>query len=376
MRWLSENLEVQKTLWETLDQSRVFYQILRKESRHGFDVFSRKTLQEEKPGGLYLCRAEEGEAEVILQKSYAFRSISRPFLAKCVDCHRIPAKASEKGGVFFHFDGGKEMMPVTAADFRAVLEILQKVAEEELPVGYLTPRRFWKVDGEVQLLPDETWGEGMTLGVEMEELLRIWEIPPLTCRRRGNRYFFQWEPPLFGQLRLFTVNRTLPQTLRQQSFWPGKIPPWSGEMTATGEGCEVELPPHEVKRILPILDGGGIGRIGRAFRVGGPEEVTLRQYYFDEGDLVLEFDWPEEIYHAILLFRHDRFAHGVQDGRVFTHERSNPLIPKRIPLQEFAGWPTIHLQIYSRVRTQTGDLFSIGRRAGSRLVIQREEIEE
>lgn len=373
MQWLCENFEIQKVIWENPDKSCGFYQILRKDARLGFDVFSRKMPNEKRFGGLFLYRTEKEDVEKMLQKGSLFRTRTRPFLAKCVDCNRIP----EKGGVYFHFDGGKEIMPVSAADFRTVLEILQEVAKEDLPVGCLTPRRFWKVDGVVQLLPDETWGETMTLGLEMEELLRSWEIPPLTCRRRENRYFFQWEKPLFGQLRLFAVNRTLPQALRQQSFWAGKIPDtWAGEIVAAGEGCEVELPPHQIERILPILDGGGIGRMGRVFRVGGPEEVTLRQYYFDEGDLVLEFNWPETIYHAILLFRHDRFAHGVRDGRVFTHERSNPLIPKRISLEEFRGWPQIYLQIYSRVRTSSGDLFSIGRRAGSRLVVSREAMEE
>lgn len=376
-RWLTDHFEIQQTLWQNPDQSQVFYQIFRKEIRHGFEVFSRKISKKDRPDGLYLCWAEKEKAEAILQQGYQFRTLSRPFLTRCVDCGRIPTQDSEKDGVYFHLEGGKVIETVSETDFKEILKIVQEATKEKLAVGDLTPRRFWKVDGKVQLLPDETWGETMTLGMEMEEWLREWELPPLSCRRRRNRYFFQWNKPSFGQIHLFRINRTLPRTLRQQSFWTGTIPAeWDGKIPGSGESCELDLSPHEVERILPILDGGGIGRIGRVFRIGGPEELTLQQHYLDEGDLVLEFQWPEEIYHAILLFRHDRFARGVKDGRVFTHERSNPLLPKRISLKEFQDWPKIYLQIYSRVRTAEGDLFSIGCRAGSRLVIGREEIEE
>ncbi len=126
-------------------------------------------------------------------------------------------------------------------------------------------------------------------------------------------------------------------------------------------------------RLCGIRILGSWARPGRIFRVGGPEDVTFFDIYRDEESLVLDLDWPDQIDRAQIIASPKEFPAGPQlepgsdaEIRVWFHDRFNPLIPKRIPLAEFAGWDQVFLRVFSLAEDEGKPIFSLGQDPQSR----------
>lgn len=196
----------------------------------------------------------------------------------------------------------------------------------------------------------------------------------------GNRNFSQ-NPKVAGTLRLFLLRDgvQLPKfplipTEQLDSVFEREIP-LSTERENLGTNMEKQtltLSGNRFWRLCGVRVLGAWARVGKVFRVGGPNDVTFFDHYWDEDALVLDLDWPEDAPRVKILASRTGFVTGPEAEsrdktvKIWWHDQFNPLIPKRIGREEFSDWEKIFIRLYTLMDVDGKPEFSLGQDPKSR----------
>lgn len=203
----------------------------------------------------------------------------------------------------------------------------------------------------------------------------------LKTERLKDQQTIRWSAPAnaSGSLHLFQLKPT--------ASFPPSFPLLPRDLLSEFIECEIPIQADSASfsltddRLLRLVGARSCGKwvkVGRVFRVGGPEDVTIFNSFWDEESLVLDLDWPDSIQRAKIVVSANKFPSSptVRDSagvRSWWFDRTNPLTPKRIPKILISDWKTVYVQIFGFTDSGGKRVFSIGLNPKSRKKIPRED---
>ncbi len=202
----------------------------------------------------------------------------------------------------------------------------------------------------------------------------------LKTERLKERQIIRWSVPTdaFGSLHLFKMKPGV-------SF-PSHFSLFPKDFLSEFIECEIPIQTNSVSlpladnsllRLVGVRSCGKWAKVGRIFRVGGPEDVTIFDSFWEEDSLVLDLDWPDSIQRAKIVVSANKFPSSpiLRESasiRSWWFEKTNPLTPKRIPRNLISGWKDVYVRIFSFTDSDGKNVFSIGQNAKSRKKIPYE----
>ena len=272
------------------------------------------------------------------------------------------------GKMAIFFSPGERQTIFSQADIQPLSQCLQTLQQQNIAWEF-SQQALTRTAAGWRILPLQPLASGDSLEQNRMALSRLLSdtFPePLSkweTKHCGTTAELRWTAAVPGPIQFYQLDEAGRKALPEQKVLPRHSLSLQGDALAATNPVTVTLNGVWPTWVLPLYQRDAWVRLGQPLRLGGPEEVTLRRYYFNEGDLVLEFNWPDSVERVEIVAAPNGFARRTADGPgVYhgVHHKYNPLRPLRIPLLEFAGWEQIYLRIFAVVRDANCRIFSVG----------------
>ncbi len=237
----------------------------------------------------------------------------------------------------------------------------------------------------------QKWGETNSLNMpgisKFLEDPAIWSarIPDepftsLKTERAKDQQLLHWSVPenASGTLQLFKMkaNHSFP---RHFPLFPKEILSefTEYEIPIQSNPLSIPLTDNRFLRLVGVRSCGKWAKIGRIFRIGGPEDVTIFDAFWDEDSLVLDLDWPDSVQQAKIIISATDFpsAPMLPESKTVKSwwlSRTNPLTPKRIPRDLISDWKNIYVRIFGFADSEGKGVFSLAQNTKCRKKIPYE----